>query len=113
MSFPLVVIIGTDLSRLMTLVEDDRAREDGMGQRDGKVTVIADAARGHASRAPVDCRRDGHHDRSIWGYRQTYVAAGRTAVSNGLHATPPVVADIRAVHVSRMRGRCPKCRRED
>src|SRR5258708_34930775 len=92
MSFPLVVIIGIDLSRLMTFVEDDRSREDGMGKEDGKFTVIADAARGHASRAPVDRRRDGHHDRSIWGYRQTYMVTGRTPVSTGMHATPPVVA---------------------
>jgi len=57
MSFPLVVIIGIDLSRLMTFVEDDRPREDDMGQRDrkdGKVgKVITDAVGG--------CHRPAHN----------------------------------------------------
>jgi hypothetical protein len=64
MILPLVGISGSDLSRLTAFVEDDRPREDVMGQWD-------------------------------------------------LHATSPAVADVRLAHVGRMRGRCPKCRRED
>jgi hypothetical protein len=108
MSFPLVVIIGTDLSRLMTFVEDDRSREDGMGQRDGKVTVITDAAGGYHRPAhnTANCRplarrvidSDKSHDNRYDIARFTHSAL----------EFPFAARD----GSNRMPGRCLQCRRE-
>jgi hypothetical protein len=110
MSFPLVVIIGIDLSRLMTFVEDDRPREDDMGQREGK--VITEPAGGyhrpaHNTARSSCCRplarrvidSDKSHDNRYDIARVTHCSARRF---------PFGARDVS----NRMPGRCLQRRRE-